>query len=167
MLRNRLQGIRDRLILMASSHSAIRQAGAIPYTIVQGQIVFLLITSRRSGRWIFPKGELIEDMTPWALAAHEAFEEAGVKGEVDTKPIGSYRTMKTLSIRRQPIVVDLYPLRVAEQLEEWPEKGQRHRHWAILPEAKRLLSDSKLTELATRLSKSLAPLPQPATALMK
>lgn len=167
MLRNRLQRIRDRLILMASSHSAIRQAGAIPYTVVQGQIVFLLITSRRSGRWIFPKGELIEDMTPWALAAHEAFEEAGVKGEIDTKPIGSYRTMKTLSIRRQPIIVDLYPLRVVEQLDEWPEKGQRHRHWAILPEAKRLLSDSKLAELATRLSKSLAPLPQPATALMK
>jgi hypothetical protein len=75
--------------------------------------------------------------------------------------------MKTLSIRRQPIIVDLYPLRVVEQLDEWPEKGQRHRHWAILPEAKRLLSDSKLADLATRLSKSLAPLPQPATALMK
>ena len=167
MLRNRLQRIRDRLILMASNHSAIRQAGAIPYTVVQGQVVFLLITSRRSGRWIFPKGELSEDMTPWALAAHEAFEEAGVKGEIGTKPIGSYRTMKTLSIRRQPIVVDLYPLRVVEQLDEWPEKGQRHRHWAILPEAKRLLSDSKLADLATRLSKSLAPMPQPATALMK
>jgi 8-oxo-dGTP pyrophosphatase MutT (NUDIX family) len=162
-----LQKFRDRLLLLASSDSAVRQAGAIPYTIVQGQVVFLLITSRRSGRWIFPKGELIEGMTPWALAAHEAFEEAGVTGEVDTKPVGSYRTMKTLSIRRQPIVVDLYPLRVEEQLAEWPEKGQRHRHWAILPEAKRLLSEAKLAEMAARLSRSLTPAPQPATALMK
>jgi 8-oxo-dGTP pyrophosphatase MutT (NUDIX family) len=162
-----LQKFRDRLLLLASSDSAVRQAGAIPYKIVQDQVVFLLITSRRSGRWIFPKGELIEGMTPWALAAHEAFEEAGVTGEVDTKPVGSYRTMKTLSIRRQPIVVDLYPLRVEEQLAEWPEKGQRHRHWAILPEAKRLLSEAKLAEMAARLSRSLTPALQPATALMK
>jgi 8-oxo-dGTP pyrophosphatase MutT (NUDIX family) len=162
-----LQKFRDRLLLLASSDSAVRQAGAIPYKIVQDQVVFLLITSRRSGRWIFPNGELIEGMTPWALAAHEAFEEAGVTGEVDTKPVGSYRTMKTLSIRRQPIVVALYPLRVEEQLAEWPEKGQRHRHWAILPEAKRLLSEAKLAEMAARLSRSLTPAPQPATALMK
>jgi 8-oxo-dGTP pyrophosphatase MutT (NUDIX family) len=167
MLRDSLQRLRDRLILLASRDSAERQAGAIPYTIVQGQVVFLLVTSRRSGRWIFPKGELAEGMTPWELAAHEAYEEAGVKGEVDTKPIGSYRTMKTFSIRRQPIVVDLYPLRVQEQLEEWPEKEQRHRHWAILPEAKRLLFDAKLADMAVRLSRSLAPKAQPATARMK
>ena len=167
MFRNLLQRLRDRLLLLASGDSAVRQAGAIPYTIVQGQVVFLLITSRRSGRWIFPKGELIQEMTPWALAAHEAFEEAGVMGEIDQTPIGSYRTMKTLSIRRQPVVVDLYPLRVEQQLEDWPEKGQRHRHWAILPEAKRLLSETKLAEMAARLSRSLTPASQPATALMK
>jgi predicted NUDIX family NTP pyrophosphohydrolase len=167
MFRNLLQRLRDRLLLLASGDSAVRQAGAIPYSIVQGQVVFLLITSRRSGRWIFPKGELIAEMTPWALAAHEAFEEAGVMGEVDKTPIGSYRTMKTLSIRRQPVVVDLYPLRVEQQLEDWPEKGQRHRHWAILPEAKRLLSEAKLAEMAARLSRSLTPASQPATALMK
>jgi hypothetical protein len=63
--------------------------------------------------------------------------------------------MKTLALRRQPIVVDLYPLRVERQFEEWPEKHQRHRHWAILPEAKRLLSDSKLYEMAARLNKAL------------
>jgi predicted NUDIX family NTP pyrophosphohydrolase len=167
MFRSLLQKLRDRLLLLASGDSAVRQAGAIPYTIVQGQVVFLLITSRRSGRWIFPKGELIEGMTPWTLAAHEAFEEAGVMGEVDKTPIGSYRTMKTLSIRRQPVVVDLYPLRVEQQLEDWPEKGQRHRHWAILPEAKRLLSEAKLAEMAARVSRSLTAASQPATALMK
>jgi hypothetical protein len=90
-----------------------------------------------------------------------------VTGEVDPTSIGSYRTMKTLSIRRQPVVVDLYPLKVEQQLDEWPEKGQRHRHWAILPEAKRLLSETKLKEAAARLSRSVMPAAQPATALMK
>jgi len=167
LLRNRIERLRDSLILLGASDIAVRQAGAIPYSVVQGQLVFLLITSRRSGRWIFPKGELSEGMTPWQLAQHEAFEEAGVKGTIEQSPIGSYRAMKTLAIRRQPIVVDLYPLRVEEQLEEWPEKAQRHRHWAILPEAKRLLSDSRLFEAAARLSRTLTPQAQPTTALMK
>ena len=162
MLRDRIHQLRERLILMATADKAVRQAGAIPYTVVQGQPVFLLITSRRSGRWIFPKGELEEGTVPWEMAAHEAYEEAGAAGTVDQKPIGSYRTMKTLAFRRQPIVVDLYPLRVEEQLEDWPEKEQRHRHWATLPEAKRLLSDTKLADMAARLSKTLAQKPQPA-----
>lgn len=163
MLRDRLHQFRERLLLLGTNDVPIRQAGAIPYTVVKGQPVFLLITSRRSGRWIFPKGELSDGMTPWELAAHEAFEEAGVRGAVETKPIGSYRTMKTVAFRRQPLLVDLYPLRVEEQLSEWPEREQRHRHWVILPEAKRLLSDTKLAEMAARLNHSLLQGPQPAT----
>lgn len=161
----RIDRLREQLLLLATRDSAVRQAGAIPYAVVQGQAVFLLITSRRSGRWIFPKGELAEGMTPWALAAHEAFEEAGVRGAIETRPIGSYRTMKTLALRRQPIVVDLYPLRVAEQLAEWPEKEQRRRHWATLPEARRLLSDRHLADMAARLARRAVAEPQPNTAL--
>jgi 8-oxo-dGTP pyrophosphatase MutT (NUDIX family) len=155
MLGRQIQKFRDRLILMATVDKAVRQAGAIPYLVVDGQPVFLLITSRRSGRWIFPKGELVDEVSPWQLAEDEAFEEAGVRGTIETTPIGSYRTMKTLALRRQPIVVDLYPLRVERQFDEWPEMRERHRHWAILPEAKRLLSDSKLFEMAARLNKTL------------
>jgi 8-oxo-dGTP pyrophosphatase MutT (NUDIX family) len=67
--------------------------------VVEGQVAFLLITSRRSGRWIFPKGAPIEGLAPWQVAAHEALEEAGVEGDVDTRALGSYRTMKTLALR--------------------------------------------------------------------
>jgi 8-oxo-dGTP pyrophosphatase MutT (NUDIX family) len=155
LLGRQIQKFRDRLILLNTSDTAVRQAGAIPYSVVDGQPVFLLITSRRSGRWIFPKGELNDGVLPWQLAEDEAFEEAGVRGTIESTPIGSYRTMKTLALRRQPIVVDLYPLRVERQFEEWPEMQQRHRHWAILPEAKRLLSDSKLFEMAARLNNAL------------
>lgn len=165
-LQGLFQELADRFALRMRGTPLARQAGAIPYTVVKGQAVFLLVTSRRTGRWIFPKGELSEAMQPWELAAHEAFEEAGVKGEIETQPIGSYRTMKTSGIRRYPIVVDLYPLRVTEQFEEWPEKNQRHRHWAILPEAKRLLSEPRLKELAALLSRRLMAELQPTTARM-
>lgn len=155
----------DRLVQRGGEPDA-RQAGAIPYTVVQGQVVFLIITSRSSGRWIFPKGEPIEGLAPWETAAQEALEEAGIEGEIDRRPIGCYRTMKTLAIRRAVIEVDMYPLRLTRQLDDWPEKTHRHRHWVILPEAKRLLSEPRLRELAEKLSQRVLAQPQPASATM-
>ena len=152
----------NRLIGRASMPAAMRQSGAIPYTIVKDQPVFLIITSRRTGRWIFPKGTPIEGMTPWEVAATEAFEEAGVEGEIETTPIGSYQTAKMIGIRRTLIEVDMYPLRVQTQREDWPEKDNRHRHWVILPDAKRLLSDARLVELAAALAGRVASDSQPA-----
>ena len=148
----------------AAQISPVRQAGAIPYAVVDGRVVFLLITSRRSGRWIFPKGAPIEGHAPWQVAAHEAYEEAGIEGEVDTAPIGSYRTLKR-TIPPALIDVDMYPLRLIRQLDEWPEKGKRHRHWVILPEARRLLSDPKLAALAAKIEARLSA-GQPARARM-
>jgi 8-oxo-dGTP pyrophosphatase MutT (NUDIX family) len=160
-LQKLLQHWTDWLALRTGRPDAARQVGAIPFTVVQGQAVFLIITSRRSGRWIFPKGAPIEGLSPWQVAMHEAFEEAGVEGRVDTQPIGFYRTMKTLAIRRSVIEVDMYPLRVTRQLDEWPEMKSRHRHWVILPEARRLLSEPRLAELASALSRRVLAQRQP------
>ncbi len=164
MFRNLLRTWTDRLLLRVGEPEAARQAGAIPYTVVQGQVVFLIITSRRSGRWIFPKGAPIEGLQPWEVAAREAFEEAGIEGEVETQPIGSYRTMKMFAIRRAVIEVQLYPLRLTCQHDDWPEKKLRHRHWVILPEATRLLSEPRLAELAALLSRRVLAQPQPEVA---
>ena len=149
----------DRMLIRAHAAEAVPQFGAIPYSVVQGQPVFLIITSRRSGRWIFPKGAPIEGMKPWEVAAHETFEEAGIEGEIESQPIGSYRTVKTSPIRRTVVEVAMYPLRMTRQLDEWPEKGNRHRHWVILPEAKRLLSDPALVEMAVKLAQRITPQP--------
>ena len=163
VLQNTMRQLADRLVLRAGGPGASRQTGAIPYTVVQGQVVFLLITSRGSGRWIFPKGEPMDGLEPWDTAAQEAIEEAGVEGEIDPRPIGTYRTFKTLAFRRKIVEVEMYPLRVTRQLDDWREKGLRHRHWAILPEAKRLLSDARLAELAVRLNQRVRSEAQPAT----
>ncbi len=145
----------DSLLLRAGGPAVSRQFGAIPYTVVKGQVVFLLVTSRGTGRWIFPKGDPMEGLAPSQVAAQEALEEAGIEGEVDPTPIGKYRAFKTLPFRRKVIEVELYPLRVTQQWDEWPEKGRRHRHWAILPEARRLLSDARVANLALRLNQRL------------
>lgn len=132
----------------------LRQAGALPYSLVEGRVVFLLITSRRTGRWIFPKGDIEPGMTPWESAANEALEEAGVTGEVSTEPVGSYRSSASTD-GSVLIDVDLFPLRVENQLTTWREMDQRLRHWAVLPEARRLLNDRALSRLAARLHSQL------------
>ncbi len=128
----------------------LRQAGALPYALVDGRMAFLLITSRRSGKWIFPKGAIEAGYTPWESAANEALEEAGVSGLIEQKPVGSYRA----SIGNDGVTlvdVDLYPLLVTEQHEHWREDKQRLRHWVTLNEARRLLADRSLGRLAMRL----------------
>lgn len=126
------------------------QFGALPYTIIEGQLVVLLITSRGRGKWIFPKGALIEGMTPWDTAAHEAYEEAGVTGEIEQTPIGSY-VLPVTEDRPKPVEVMMFPLRVTGQREDWEERGQRYRHWAVLHEARRLITHDGLADVAVAL----------------
>lgn len=131
-----------------------RQSAAVPYRLVDGQPVFLLITSRRSGRWIFPKGGLEPDLTPWENAAKEAAEEAGVEGDMGRVPIGHYRCVLR-DAAHTVVRVAAYPLHVHTQREAWDEKGERHRHWAVLPEAKRLLSDPEMARIVDRLAQQV------------
>lgn len=130
---------------------AQRQSGALPYAVVNNRVVFLLVTSRKTGRWIFPKGSISTGMSPWDSAAKEALEEAGVFGEIASISIGSYRNTD----KGVPVEIDLYPLRVEAQLDTWQEMDQRLRHWALLHEAKRLLSDRSLSSLAEALHRQL------------
>ncbi|MGV8834268.1 MAG: NUDIX hydrolase [Devosia sp.] len=126
--------------------------GALPYAISGGRLSVLLITSRRSGRWIFPKGAIEPDMSASESAALEALEEAGVVGQIEATPIGRYRTGSDLD-GSALIDVDIYPLLVETQLDEWKERGQRLRHWAVISEAQRLLADPALGRIAAALAK--------------
>ncbi|MHA1528838.1 MAG: NUDIX hydrolase [Alphaproteobacteria bacterium] len=132
--------------------AAGRKFGAIPYRHVDGEIVFLMITARSTGKWIFPKGGPMEGLTPAETAAEEAYEEAGVRGRVGDAPAGHYHTFKGLPGGKAPVVVEMFPLEVAEQLDDWPEKDERRRHWVTLAEARRLLSEPGLVALAEKIA---------------
>ena len=73
--------------------------------------------------------------------------EAGIEGVVETVSVGSYRTWKTRGVRRFAIEVDMYPFRVERQIDNWRETDERHRHWATLKEASRLITNKRLVEL--------------------
>ena len=56
------------------------QFAALPWRGTGDRREYLLVTSRRTGRWIFPKGSPLVGEAPAAAALREAAEEAGVDG---------------------------------------------------------------------------------------
>lgn len=130
------------------------QYGVIPYRIVEDQVVFLMITSRRSANWVFPKGSPIKGLTPTGTAAQEAWEEAGIKGEIGEEPVGHYVHPQNKDESRFDRV-RLFPMRVTNQADSWPEEEERFRHWALLPQTRKLLASRQAARLAVDLHRRL------------
>lgn len=124
------------------------QAAALPWRLRDGKIEVLLITSRQTGRWIVPKGWIEPGEPPHEAALREAREEAGIDGDIDPEPLGSYVYMKHLPsglIRRCEVTI--YPLRVTAERDDWPEQELRHRSWLSPADAARRIQDAPLAEL--------------------
>jgi len=127
----------------------IRQAGAIPYYCgADGQLMTVLVTARRRDPfWLFPKGHIEPEATPVEAAAIEAYEEAGLRGQVRKKAVGSYTFTKLRRIYR----VKLYPMKVKKVLKKWPEAKCRTRHLIPFEEAMARLEDPVMRRLARKL----------------
>jgi len=121
------------------------QYAALPWRSAEGgRIEVLLITSRETRRWVIPKGWPIKGMSSKMSAAREAYEEAGIEGQMGKK-LGLYHYQKRLrSGRIQPVRVAVYPMQVSAELEDWPEKGQREKHWLAADEASVLVEEPEL-----------------------
>ena len=122
----------------------------MPYRINgTGEVEVLLLTSRTRRRWIIPKGWPIRGLKPAKSAAREAFEEAGVRGVVSSKPIGHFTYDKLLDEDGRFVVceVTVFPLAVKRQLKTWPEIEQRETRWIIAREAAALTDDDGLRPL--------------------
>lgn len=133
------------------SAKAVRlQYGALPYRFVgSGELQLLLVTSRERRRWIMPKGWPIKGLTPPKSAAREAFEEAGVRGRIGTKPIGRYRYTKVLADESGtiPCEVLMFELHVERQLEDWPEVHEREKSWVSPQQAALLIEEEGLRSI--------------------
>ena len=70
-------------------------AAVVCQLLPNGTVMFLLVRSRGGSRWTFPKGGIdSSDASPATAAAREALEEAGVTGEIDPVPLGTYRRLR-------------------------------------------------------------------------
>lgn len=128
---------------------SFQQFGALPWRRNKhGDIRVLLVTSRERGRWLFPKGWLADGRTAPESAATEAFEEAGVVGDVDERVLGSYSYEKILRDQSTvDCIVTMFALRVRGTLLQWRERSERKRRWCNLAEAIELVSDEGLSRL--------------------
>ena len=126
-----------------------RQSAVIPYRQAERGLEVLLITSRRRKRWIIPKGIVEPDLTPAESAVKEAFEEAGVVGEVSTSSVGTYQYKKW----NGTCTVEVFSLQVKEVLKAWPEVQERTRAWLSPEEAANRVAEPALKELLRSLAR--------------
>ena len=81
-------------------------------------------------------------------AAQEAFEEAGVRGEIGTEAIGTFRYRKRRRLLpSMNAEVRVFALRVDRVFQKWPEAHERQRQWFTRKEAAAAVAESGLKRL--------------------
>ena len=124
------------------------QVGALCWRRSPKGLRILLITSRDTGRWVIPKGWPMRNRTDSGAAAREAWEEAGLRGEISSRSIGIYIYLKSLGTGvRVPCVVRVFPLQVREMERKYPENGQRRVKWFDLDKAAGKVDEPDLAAL--------------------
>lgn len=97
------------------------RSGVVPFQLDEaGDLSILLVTSRKGGRWMFPKGNIAGGSDSLRSAVKEACEEAGVLGNALKALLGIAETSKHEFI-------EFYPLEITQILPEWEESSVRSR----------------------------------------
>lgn len=132
-----------------------KQVAALPIKVTKrGKIKILLITSRETRRWIVPKGWPMDGKKPWRAAEIEALEEAGIKGDIARKKLGTFRYRKRLKNgTRLPCKVALFPMSVETEKKKWRERKERSRKWFSAKAAARAVDEPELKDLIRAIAK--------------
>ncbi|MET0105489.1 MAG: NUDIX domain-containing protein [Sedimenticola sp.] len=128
------------------------QSSVIPYRITDGKVEILIISSSKNKHWVVPKGIADPGHSLQESALKEAWEEAGVEGEVTEDPLGSYSYPKWGAT----CTCTVYPMKVTHELpeKEW-EEHHRGRRWVPPEEAAALLKQGELAPMVLSLEKKL------------
>ncbi|MBT8418276.1 MAG: NUDIX domain-containing protein [Silicimonas sp.] len=126
-----------------------KQIAALPvHWEKNGKLRVLMVTSRDSGRWVMPKGWLMDGKKPWRAAEIEALEEAGALGFISSVPVGIYHYQKGLGRgRKVRCRVTVYPMVVERLKRRWKERDERKRHWFSIRKAANLVDEDDLAAL--------------------
>ncbi len=150
-----IYGPRDRLIHDTPRQSEprirfvrmkpLKQIAALPYVETESGLLVLLITTRSSGRWTIPKGWPKPGISNAEMAAREAFEEAGISGQVSSRSMGSFLYTKRLHLFSWARCnVEVYLLHTLLQHLHWPEKESRRTLWVEPGKAASMVRESQL-----------------------
>ena len=148
--------LRNFLGRMLGRRPPALQVGALCLQAETGRV--LLVTSRGTGRWIIPKGWPMDGRSVGGAALREAWEEAGVRGEVEETAFGRYSYDKKLTKGLSaPVEVQVHLVRVEGLDKNFPERKQRQRRWFTPAEAAGLVDEAGLARLLRRLPSPAAP----------
>lgn len=125
---------------------SIRKVAVLPYRVVQHELQVLLITSSRQRRWILPKGTIEAELTLQGTGQLEAYEEAGLLGDVAQTALGTYLHPRG---KRADVHVLVFPMRVNAVLPRWPEAHRRERRWLFWAAAAEAAAFPQLGRLIT------------------
>jgi bis(5'-nucleosidyl)-tetraphosphatase len=136
----------------------IRGSGVVVYYLKHDEPRFLLIRSRRDRSWGFPKGHLIDGEDLLSGAMRELWEETGIR-EVSLIPDFAehitYRVNRAGKARQKTVTYFLG--RVETVAVRLSEEHSEHR-WAVVEEARKLLTFDNLRTLVTRAWMTVTPL---------
>ena len=105
--------------LQSASKSDVRtQFAALCFRVVKDKTQILLVTARRSGRWIIPRGWPMDNKTPSEAALIEAWEEAGVKGKAYEQSLGLYSYARDIG-EENPVPCVAHALRRRRSSWHW------------------------------------------------
>ncbi|HUO27311.1 MAG TPA: NUDIX domain-containing protein [Candidatus Aquilonibacter sp.] len=130
------------------------QVAAVCYRIGAKGIEFLLVQTRRSGRWTFPKGGAEPGLTHAQAAALEAVEEAGVHGRMEQASFARYvrfRGDRRRNFRPAGLTTNAYLCEVL-----WldsPEESGRNPTWFCPEKAKRRLMENRSADFASAIGR--------------
>jgi 8-oxo-dGTP pyrophosphatase MutT (NUDIX family) len=121
---------------------------AVCYRVRNAAIEFLLVRTRGSGRWTFPKGSAEPGLTHAQAAALEAFEEAGVHGRIQETSFARYVRRKPGDGRKsaassadKALAVNAHLCQVLRLGK--PKESNRDRTWFSAAEARRALREGR------------------------
>ncbi len=126
-----------------------KQVAAVCYRIHRGAVEFLLVRTRGSRRWTFPKGNAEPGLTHAQAAALEAFEEAGVHGRIEEASfIHYFRRSRSAANAAGSAAKDREVSAHLCQVFRLcaPKEANRDRTWFSIEEAKRHLREGRKRE---------------------
>ena len=145
-----------RQFRISENKQLLQQYGSLCFRRKKQGARILLITSRDTGRWVVPKGWPIKKIGDGATALQEAWEEAGVVGQVAKKGIGSYLYAKLMDDGSLvDCTVEVYPVEVERLKKNYPEKSQRLRRWFSVSGAAAKVDEPDLREIILSFGKQL------------
>jgi len=130
------------------------QVAAVCYRLGRNGIEFLLVQTRGSRRWTFPKGGVEPGLTHAQAAALEAFEEAGVHGRMEEASFAQYVRRRRNGKRKSDARQEAISAHMCEVL--WhgpPQESRRNPRWFSPENAKRRLREKRSSDFGAELAR--------------